>query len=432
MENAEEVAETEDGRIMTRGSQRMRLARNLGGEDESSEEEEEESEEEEEGEEEEEEAEVEEDDDDDDETTKQQETLTEDFENFFQYSARKKKSLTSNNTLSQLPTLTPQESTALLAGIKDHHVDEIKKLHDAHCEQFAQWKFEINHGYNILLFGYGSKRSLIEAFGREELAEEMSVLVINGYFPNLSLDTILTQILEHIAPKVSTTGDKLRLIQTYLSEPLALLIHSLDSPVLRLPKNQQILSTLASNKYITIIASVDHVNAPLLFDSLKASRYNFLWHDATTFVPLHTELSFEDSTFLSGGTNATSSVGGLSGIKNVLNNLTTNARALYLLLLQHQLPLHPENNDPAEQEQGITFPLLRQLCAKKILPLANPTTLRGLLGEFFDHGLLVRNDGRGNVQGRKGKGGGEVLWAPFGKSVIENVIEFLGGQPGTA
>src|SRR2546423_3109311 len=241
-EIAEEVAEKEDGRTMTRGAQRMRLARNLGGEDNSSEEEEEdEEEEEEEGEEEEEEE--------DEEGTTKQEARSNDFENFFQFSARKKKSLTSNNTLSQLPTLTPQESTALLAGIKDHHVDEIKKLHDAHCQQFAQWKFEINHGYNILLFGYGSKRSLIEDFGREELAEEMSVLVINGYFPNLSLDTILTQILDHIAPKVSRTSDKLRIIETYLSEPLALLIHSLDSPVLRLPKNQQILSTLASHKY---------------------------------------------------------------------------------------------------------------------------------------------------------------------------------------
>jgi len=412
---ADDIAEMEQGRMMTRGAQRTRLARDFGGEDDLSEEDE-----------------YEEDDDEgdeEDEEMAQQQQLTESFENFFQFSARKKKSLTSDNTLSQLPTLTPQESTALLAGISDHHAEEIEKLHDAHCHQFAQWKFEIDNEYNILLFGYGSKRSLIEAFGREELAEKMSVLIVNGYFPNLSLDSILLQILEHIAPKISIIGDKLRLIQTHLSEPMALLIHSLDSPVLRLPKNQQILSTLAANKYITIVASVDHVNAALLFDSLKASRYNFLWHDATTFVPLRIELSFETSTFLSGGTNATSSVGGLSGIKNVLNNLTTNARALYLLLLQHQLPLHPENNDPAEQEQGITFPVLRQLCAKKILPLANPTTLRGLLGEFFDHGLLVRNDGRGNVQGRKGKGGGEVLWAPFGRAVVNDVIEFLGGQP---
>lgn len=111
----------------------------------------------------------------------------------------------------------------------------------------------------------------------------------------------------------------------------------------------------------------------------------------------------------------------------MLNNLTSNARTLYLLLLQHQLPLHPESNDPAGQDQGITFPLLRQLVAKKILLLANPTTLRGALGEFFDHGLMIRNDERGNNARWKGKGRGEVLWAPFEKVVVHEVIEFLGG-----
>jgi origin recognition complex subunit 2 len=348
------------------------------------------------------------------------------YEDFFERAARKKKSLTSNNTLSRLmPTLTAQESTSLLASIPDNHADQIKKLHDAHRQQFTQWKFEIDNGYNLLLFGYGSKRNLIEAFGREELADEMSVLVINGYFPNLSLDTILSQILSHFAPNIAVTGDKLNLLHQHLSDRLALLVHSLDSPILRLAKNQQILSSLASNKHITLVASVDHVNAPLLFDSLKASRYNFLWHDATTFVPLRTELSFDISTYLSGATSATASVGGLSGIKNVLNNLTSNSRTLYLLLLQHQLPLHSDSNDPGGHDQGITFPQLRSLCAKKILPLANPITLRGVLGEFFDHGLIARNDGKGNAQTKKERGGGEVLWAPFERVVISDVIEFL-------
>jgi origin recognition complex subunit 2 len=347
------------------------------------------------------------------------------YVDFFQRAARKKKSLTSNNTLSQLPTLTAQEATSLLASIPDRHADHIKNLHDAHRQQFTQWKFETDCGYNILLFGYGSKRNLIEAFGREELAEEMSVLVINGYFPNLSLDSILSQILAQFAPKVTVVGDKLNLVHQHLSDRLALLIHSLDSPLLRLPKNQQILSSLASNQYITVVASVDHLNAPLLFDSLKASRYNFLWHDATTFVPLRKELSFEVSTYLSGGISATSSVGGLSGIKNVLNNLTSNSRALYLLLLQHQLPLHTDGSNPGGHDQGITFPQLRALCAKKILPLSNPITLNGVLTEFFDHGLIAKNDGKGNAQTKKSRGGGEVLWAPFEKSVISEVIEFL-------
>ena len=349
------------------------------------------------------------------------------YENFFYNAIRKKKSLTTNNSLSLLPTLTLQESNELLARIPDRHAQEIENLQKVHRQQFTQWKFEVDNGYNILLFGYGSKRTLVEAFATEELAEEMSVLVVNGYFPTLSLETILSEILEHVGAPV--TGDKLQQIATHLREPLAVVVHSLDSPVLRTPKNQQILSNLAANKYITMIASVDHVNAPLLFDSLKSSRYNFLWHDATTFIPYKHELSFETTTFLSGSASATAAVGGLAGIKAVLNNLTSNARALYLIFLQHQYPLHAsEGNEAANQDQGITFPRLRELCARKILPLANPTTLRNVLQEFFDHGLIVRNDGRGNTGGRKGRGGGEILWAPFGRAVVKEVIEFLGGE----
>jgi len=177
----------------------------------------------------------------------------------------------------------------------------------------------------------------------------MSVLVINGFLPSLSLDAILVQILNHVAPDIAIQGDKLRLVQLHLSEPLALLIHSLDSPTLRLYKNQQILSTLAAIKWIKIVASVDHVNAPLLFDSLKSHRYNFIWHNATTYRPYHIELISDPSTFLSGGSSATASVGGLQGIKNVLNNLTSNSGALYLLLLQNQLPLQSEGNESATQ-----------------------------------------------------------------------------------
>lgn len=414
---AHEISKGESERVIARGIQRNQIE----DDEEESPDEDDESEES---------------DDDDDDDGEEEETgqkgisLTVSYENFFQHSGKKKKSSTSNNTLSQLPSLTLQESVALVASVPDHHAAEIQNLHDHHRQQFTQWKYEVDNGYNILLFGYGSKRALIEAFGREELAEETSVLVINGYFPTLSLDSILVQILQHVAPKVTPTGDKLNLIQSHLAQPLALLVHSLDSPVLRQPKNQQILSTLASNKLITIIASVDHINAPLLFDSLRNSRYNFLWHDATTFQPYRTELSFDTTTFLAGGASATSSVGGLAGIKAVLTNLTTNARALYKLLLQYQLPLHGESNEPGTQEQGITFAQLRQLCAKKILPLANPATLRGLLGEFFDHGLVVRNDGRGSggAVGSKGRGAGEVLFAPFGKNVVSEVLEFLGGQ----
>jgi len=435
MEMEEEIAEKKEKGMITRGRQRVRLAMGFAPEEEESEEDGEvediednddnENEEDEEDEEDDEEEEAEE----GEEVDSLRPTVSTTYEHFFQHSARRQKKVTSDNTLALLPTLTAQESSALLASIPDHHQQGIQNLHDSHRAQFPQWKFEIDNGYNILLYGYGSKRSIIESFGQEQLSNDMPVLVINGYYPTISLDSIIVQILELVAPKVSVVGvDKLHLIQQHLSEPIGILVHSLDSPVLRLPKNQQILSSLAAHKCIHMVASIDHINAALLFDSLKSSRYNFVWHNCTTFTPYRTELSFDSQTFIAGSTSATSSVGGLQGIKAVLNNLTPNARWLYLSLLQHQVPLHDEESAShlvGGPDQGISFPQLRQLCMKTVLPLANPMALKGVLAEFFDHGLLERNDGRGAGAARKGRGGGDIMWAPFDKNLIKQVIEFL-------
>ena len=146
----EEIADGESKQMLSRGIRRNKIDRD---EDDFSEEEEEEEFEEEEDEDEEEER---------DKVEREKVATTAAYDNYFQYAAKKRKSLTTNNTLSLLPTLTPQESTSLLTSIPDHHATETKNLQNAHRQQFTQWKFEIDNGYNILLFGYGSKRSLIE------------------------------------------------------------------------------------------------------------------------------------------------------------------------------------------------------------------------------------------------------------------------------
>jgi len=160
-----DILERNEGRV-TRGSMQRQLNLALDGEDAEDEEIDEEYEEEE-----------EEGEDQDEEAGSGHEiigtaTL---YENFFYNAIRKKKSLTTNNSLSLLPTLTLQESNELLARIPDRHAQEIENLQKVHRQQFTQWKFEVDNGYNILLFGYGSKRTLMEAFATEELVEEMSV-----------------------------------------------------------------------------------------------------------------------------------------------------------------------------------------------------------------------------------------------------------------
>lgn len=49
---------------------------------------------------------------------------------------------------------------------------------------------------------------------------------------------------------------------------ICIIIHNIDGPGLRDPETQQYLARLASCSHIRVIASIDHVNAPLCKSAL--------------------------------------------------------------------------------------------------------------------------------------------------------------------
>ena len=51
------------------------------------------------------------------------------------------------------------------------------------------------------------------------------------------------------------------------------------------------LSRLASCSRVHLVASFDHVNTPLLWDKRLAARFNWLWHDVTTYAPYTAEVA---------------------------------------------------------------------------------------------------------------------------------------------
>lgn len=79
------------------------------------------------------------------------------------------------------------------------------------------------------------------------------------------LDNIITDLLDLDCP--ANPNDCLELIETVmkdnLDDRLYLIIHNIDGIMLRSNKVQNILANLAAIPNIHVIASVDHVNAPL-------------------------------------------------------------------------------------------------------------------------------------------------------------------------
>ncbi|XP_003227394.2 origin recognition complex subunit 2 [Anolis carolinensis] len=248
---------------------------------------------------------------------------------------------------------------------------------------FCKWMLQLHLGFNILLYGLGSKRDLLENF-RISLLRDSVHIVVNGFFPNVNVKSILNSITEEVLDDKSTfrsSQDQLDMVMKRFKEDpsleLYLLIHNLDSQMLRGDKSQQILGQLSSLPNVYLIASIDHINAPLMWDQAKQSMYNWLWYETTTYSPYIEETSYENSLLIQRSGSLA-----LSSLTHVLHSLTPNARGIFRLLGECQL----ENKDNPSWP-GLSFQELYQHCREAFL-VNSDLSLRAQLTEFRDHKLI--------------------------------------------
>ncbi|NXF95295.1 ORC2 protein, partial [Eubucco bourcierii] len=321
------------------------------------------------------------------------------------------KVLTSDRTLQKLrkKRLTQQTLHDLLRKAPLVYADEIKTLNQQHENLFSKWMLQLHLGFNIVLYGLGSKRDLLEKF-RTSLLKDSLQLVINGYFPSITIRSILNSITEEVLDHRGTfrsPPDQLEFIIKRFKEDSSLelyvLIHNLDGQMLRGEKSQQIFAQLSSLPNIYFIASVDHINAPLMWDHAKLSLYNWLWYETTTFSPYVEETSYENS-FLVQQSGSLA----LSSLTHVLRSLTLNARGIFRLLAQYQL----ENKDNPSYP-GLSFQDFYQQCREAFL-VNSDLTLRAQLTEFRDHKL---------IRTKRGADGVEYLLIPVDDNTLTDFLE---------
>ncbi|XP_071444213.1 origin recognition complex subunit 2 [Hetaerina americana] len=326
-------------------------------------------------------------------------------------SQKSSKSLTSNHTLSRLKT--PKISHSMLKDIiqsmESNHRKQITKLNLDHEKYFRKWLFCMRQGHSILLYGLGSKRNTLNSFHQQFLSD-CDVVVINGFFPSLSMKKILNCITEEIMDLKSNPAgllDSVRAIESVYgddrSEELFLIIHNIDGTTLRNEQSQTILSRLSSIKNVHVIASVDHINSPLLWDPMKLSLFNFLWFDATTMLPYLEETSFENSVMVK-----QSGALALSSLRSVYNSLTSNAKGVFTIILKYQLEKRGNSN-----YAGISFRDLYWKSREAFL-LSSDLALRAQLTEFVDHHI---------IKTRTGTDGDERLSIPLDNSILQDFLD---------
>ena len=331
---------------------------------------------------------------------------------------------TSDSTLSRLarPRLEQAAIQTALQDVPSFFQGDCQQLFEEYSQLYSYWLLQMSSGYNVLLYGLGSKKRLLDDFCKSCLSQSCH-LVVNGYFPGLTLKQVLNSLssdllghngtfkshTEHAQfivdalalEKQKRPGDKQA--GSEMSE-IFLIIHNLDGPMLRSERAQAALSVLASSKCVHVMASVDHINSSLLWDQTKMSRFSWAWHDVTTFQTYKEETSYENSLLVQQSSSLA-----LSSLTHVMRSLTPNARKIFELLAKYQL----ENKREGERSyQGLSFSECYRRCREDFL-VNSDLTLRAQLTEFIDHKL---------VRSAKGSDGVDYLTIPVDDATLSQFL----------
>lgn len=355
---------------------------------------------------------------------------------------------TSNNTLNKVTLLTHEEYFDKLSKYADPCRQEKEFLFNLHLRSFPQWVFEFDQGFNICLYGYGSKRRLLQSFAdwvyRQHSSSPPSIVVVNGHTPNISIRSIFATIATAVlgADLPSKLGSQpvevLELLQSVLKSrssqgPITVLINSIDAPPLRRAVNQALLARLAATPMIRLLVTADTPNFLLMWDINLRDQYNFVFHDCTTFGPFDAEFDIVEEVHGILGRKGRR-VGGKEGVGFVLKSLPENAQNLYRLLLTELISTMDEGHvsddeldgggdgqgtgpdgDGAKDEIGIEFRMLYQKATEEFIA-SSEMMFRTLLKEFHDHQMITS---------RMDSSGMEILGVPLSREEMEGVLEDL-------
>ncbi|KAK2657919.1 hypothetical protein Ddye_010971 [Dipteronia dyeriana] len=329
----------------------------------------------------------------------------------------------STHKLSDINLVDEQELRAEASNVEPKHEREIESLMESYKSLYSKWVFELRCGFGLLMYGFGSKKALIEDFASTALTE-YSVVVINGYLQSINIKQVMITLAEllwdQLKSKRRTPSRNLSKAQQpfntrSMDDLLAFLdgsqveendgivcvvIHNIDGPGLRDSETQQYLAQISSCSHIRIVASIDHVNAPLLWDKkMVHTQFNWCWYHVPTFAPYKVERMFFPLILAHGGSAQSAKTAAI-----VLQSLTPNAQSVFKILAEYQLS-HPD-------EEGMPIDDLYTVSRERFL-VSSQVTLNSHLTEFKDHDL---------VKTRRHSDGQDCLYIPLASEALEKLL----------
>lgn len=375
------------------------------------------------------------------------------FDTYEGYLDQKKQSrgYKSNSTMADAPYITREEFALITNAFnRNFQKDSREELYAIQEKQFPQYWFELTQGFSLLFYGVGSKRKLLEKFVLEYLSSNIAYslmdvnpklkltsgipcIVVNGYNPICNYRDVSKEISKALYPEELSRNETKywgnhvllqiqKMIEFYKTQPpdikLIILIHNLDGPSVRKDVFQLMLSNVARIRQVAVVASTDHVYAPILWDNAKAQDFNFIFHDVTNFEPAQVESSFQDIMKL----GKSEKNHGAEGSKYVLQSLTSNSKKMYKLLVETQLRNMETASKKVNREivptkkgtpsVGVEFRTFLQSCSNDFIA-SNEISLRNMLTEFYEHKMA-------NLT--KNSAGTEHIWISYNYTELKKLL----------
>lgn len=167
-----------------------------------------------------------------------------------------------------------------------------------------------------------------------------------------------------------------------------LVINSLDAILLKLDtyasdfKNKLIEMCLDDVK---IIATVDNINASLIWNSEERSDLNWILHPMATFENYNIENAYRISAFEDDSKNKN-----LSALENVIKSLSEKSRKVFVMMVEKHFERENEKlkkEGRKERKTVITFEEMYFKCRMQGL-VTQEQHLRSTLNELFDHEII--------------------------------------------
>lgn len=219
----------------------------------------------------------------------------------------------------------------------------------------------LHEKFNLVLYGFGSKRNLLNNFCATFLRDE-HYLLINGYFPALTAKDVANNMRDALEAESSDTESILQAVDL-LDDTFYLVIHSIDMLFASSSKIKSLVvdAVIRSQGSIRLIGTVDHVNSGLLFDSTEKVKMDLMWIHVPTFNPYTIERGYAGSATAA----TTDSDITLSSVLRVYESLTPNAQKIFLLVLDYYVDKKKQLLDEKQARKEAALLLRQQKNDKK-------------------------------------------------------------------